>query len=423
VVSIGADYDAQEKTLKLDLRQTTAATPGQSDKKALPIPIRLGLLDADGKRQGFALDGAVAEETVVVLDGSEKTLRLTGVQRPPVISALRQFSAPVKLELGAPPEDDYVLLAGDPDLFNRWEAGQRRARDLILGRASGAPDEAGEARFAAAMGRALDDQSAEDSFKALLLILPSEQDLSLAVAQADPAAIHEAREALRATLAEALAEPLKRMHDDRSTSGPFSPDAESAGRRALRNQALMLLAAKPGADIAERALRHYREAANMTDAMGGLSTLSLLGGQPFEQALSDFYVRWESEPLVIDKWFNVQAQSPAADALTRVRALTQHPAFDPKNPNRLRALVAVFASANPYRFHDASGAGYRFLADQILATDTFNPMIASRLVEPLGAWRRFKPELGALMKAELERIAAQPGLSKNVTELVTRALA
>jgi aminopeptidase N len=207
------------------------------------------------------------------------------------------------------------------------------------------------------------------------------------------------------------------------SSGAFSPDAESAGRRALRNQALMLLAAKPGPDIAERALRHYREAANMTDAMGGLSALSLLGGEPFEQALKDFYARWEKEPLVIDKWFNVQAQSPAPDALARVQALTSHPAFDPKNPNRLRALVAVFASANPYRFHDASGAGYRFLADQILATDAFNPMIAARLVEPLGAWRRFKPELGALMKAELERIAAQPGLSKNVLELVTRALA
>jgi len=430
VVSLAADYDAAAKTLDLKLGQATAPTPGQPDKRALPIPIRLGLLDADGQRLSFRLpDGDTAvEDAVIVLDEAERSLRLTGVERAPVISALRQFSAPVKLEVGAPPEDDYVLLAGDPDLFNRWEAGQRRARALILDRASGAPDEAGEARFAAAMGRAIDDQSAEAAFKALLLALPAEQDLSLAVIEADPAAIHQAREALRARLAIDLAPMLERMHDQLGGAIPFSSrafsaDAESAGRRALRNAALEMLAAHPTPAVVERARAHYRGADNMTEAMGGLAALMLLGGPAFEEALADFYKRWEAEPLVIDKWFSVQARSPAEDALGRVLGLTAHPAFDPKNPNRLRALVAVFASANAYRFHDPSGAGYRFLADQILATDGFNPMTAARMVEPLGAWRRFSPDLGALMKAELERIAAAPGLSKNVFELVTRALA
>jgi len=425
MVSLRADYDAAAKTLDLVLGQATAPTPGQSDKQPLPIPLRLGLLDADGQPQGFRLaDGeAAVAETVIVLDEAERRLRLSGVERPPVVSALRQFSAPVKLESGAPPEDDYVLLAGDPDLFNRWEAGQRLAKALILGRASGAPDETGEARFAAALGRALGDQSSEHAFKALLMALPSEQDLSLAVTLADPAAIHDAREALRARLAGDLAANLQRMHDELDGPRAFSPDAESAGRRALRNAALDLLAAKPTPETVERARSHYRRADNMTDAMGGLSALMLLGGEAFDAALADFYARWEAEPLVIDKWFSVQARSPAPDALGRVMGLTAHPAFDAKNPNRLRALVAVFASANPSRFHDPSGAGYRFLADQILATDGFNPMIAARLVEPLGAWRRFRPDLGALMKAELERIAAAPGLSKNVSELVQRALA
>ena len=425
LVSVAADYDAEAKTLNLSLGQATAPTPGQPDKRPLPIPIRLGLLDADGKPLAFRLpegEAAVAE-TVIVLSEAERKVRLTGVERRPVVSAMRQFSAPVKLESGAPPEDDYVLLAGDPDLFNRWEAGQRLAKALILGRASGAPDDAGEARFAAALGRALGDQSSEHAFKALLLALPSEQDLSLAVIQADPAAIHEAREALRARLAADLAPDLRRMHDALAGPRAFSPDAESAGRRALRNAALELLAANPTAETVERALAHYRGADNMTDAMGGLSALMLLGGEAFDRALADFYARWEAEPLVIDKWFSVQARTPAPDALGRVLALTAHPAFDPRNPNRLRALVAVFASANTFRFHDPSGAGYRFLADQILATDGFNPMIAARLVEPLGAWRRFRPELGALMKAELERIAGAPGLSKNVLELVNRALA
>jgi aminopeptidase N len=160
----------------------------------------------------------------------------------------------------------------------------------------------------------------------------------------------------------------------------------------------------------------------MTDTMGGLLALTLIGGELYEKALTDFYGRWKSEPLVIDKWFAAQARDPDEGALGRVMALTAHPAFEAKNPNRLRALVSTFANFNPVRFHDPSGASYRFLADQILATDGFNPMTAARLVEPLGGWRRYKPELGALMRAELERILAAPGLSRNVFELVSRAL-
>ena len=425
MVSLAANYDAEAKALDLHLTQATAATPGQPDKRPLPVPVRLGLLDADGKRQSFRLPGSdtAEEETVIVLDTAERRLRLTGVERPPVVSALRQFSAPVKLVQGAPPEDGYVLLAADPDLFNRWEAGQNLARELILGRASGAPDENGEIRFAAAMARALEDQSSEAAFKALLLSLPSEQDLGQAVQVVDPAAIHAAREELRARLAVALAPILEHMHGELTGAGTFAADAESAGRRALRNAALDLLAAKPGADVATRALKHFREAGNMTDAMGGLSALMLIGGAPFDQALDDFYARWKDEPLVVDKWFSAQARSPAQDTLSRTEALTAHPAFEPRNPNRLRALVQTFASANPSRFHDPSGEGYRFLADQILATDVFNPMTAARMVEPLGQWRRYKPELAALMKAQLQRIADTQGLSKNVYELASRALA
>jgi len=425
MVSLAADYDPERKTLDLTLTQATAPTPGQADKQPLPIPVRLGLLDSEGRALTFRMPGADAavEDAVIVLDTARQTLRLSGVERPPVISALRQFSAPVKLTLGAGPEDDYVLLAADADLFNRWEAGQRLARALILARASGAPDAHGEARFAAALARALGDQSSEHAFKALLLSLPSEGDLSLAVTVVDPASIHAAREELRTCLAGALAPVLQRMHDELGDSRAFSPDAESAGRRALRNATLDLLAAGPIEETAARALTHYREAANMTDAMGGLAALMLIGGQPFDEALADFYARWQAEPLVIDKWFAIQARSPAPDALGRVLGLTAHPAFDPKNPNRLRALVSSFASGNPARFHDPSGDGYRFLADQILATDGFNPMTAARLLEPLGAWRRYTPALGGLMRAQLRRIAEAPGLSKNVLEMATRALA
>ena len=424
-LSILADYDEAAQVLELKLAQVTEPTPGQPDKRPLPTPIRIGLLDEDGRVLPFrAPDGAIlVDETVIVLDTAERTVRLEGVARRPVLSALRGFSAPVGLTTNTPDKDRYVLLAADPDLFNRWESGQDLARDLILSRAAGTPDEVGEERYADAVGRALNDQSAEDAFKALLLTLPSESDLSLAQTPADPAAIHEAREALRARLAVHLGETLRRLHGALQSGETFAPDAESAGRRALRNTALDLLAADPHARNIERAVGHFEAAANMTDAMGGLSALMMLGGEPFDQALSAFFERWKHEPLVIDKWFAIQARSPGEDVLGRVLGLTAHPAFDHKNPNRLRALVGTFAAGNPARFHDPSGAGYRFLADQILAIDGFNPMTAARLIEPLGSWRRYAPALGALMREQLQRIVDTPGLSKNVFELASRALA
>ena len=422
-INLTSRYDAERRELHLEIVQETAPTPGQPIKGALPIPVTLGLLDGDGRTQAFVRDGQAVDETVVVLDGPKTSVTLTGVDERPVISALRGFSAPVKLTSNAEARDRYILLAGDPDLFNRWEAGQELARALILARATGKADEVGEERYAEADGRALADQAADPAFKALLLMLPSEPDLALAMAPADPAAIHDAREALRMRLALHLGDELKRLHLGLQEIGEFSPDAAGAGRRALRNAALDLLTANPRAEVGELAWSHYQAAANMTDAIGGLAALTLIGGEPYERALADFYDRWKGEPLVIDKWFAVQARDPDEGALGRVLALTAHPAFDAKNPNRLRALVSTFASFNPVRFHDPSGAGYRFLADQILATDGFNPMTAARLVEPLGGWRRYRPELGALMKAELERILAAPGLSKNVFELVSRSLA
>ena len=161
----------------------------------------------------------------------------------------------------------------------------------------------------------------------------------------------------------------------------------------------------------------------MTDAMGGLGALMQIGGEVFDEAVTHFYERWRDEPLVVDKWFSIQAQSPAPDALARVIGLTSHPAFEETNPNRLRALIGAFATANPVRFHDATGAGYRFLAEQILRIDRFNPAVAARLVDPLGGWRRYTPALGEMMRGELERIIATEGVSKNVYELASKAVA
>jgi aminopeptidase N len=412
-ITIASDFDEAACEVRLTLRQSTAPTPGQPNKRPLPIPIRLGLLDADGTPQG--------EERLVVLDGPELEVRMPAASRP-IVSALRGFSAPVTLVSDAPARDLYVLMADDPDLFNRWEAGQTLARGLILKRAGGQADEVGEERFAEATRRALQDQAADDAFKALALTLPSEADLALLAEVVDPHALHEAREALRSRLAAHLELTLFRLHAQAHDQGPFSPDAASAGRRALRNACIELMAAEPTEAARGRALGHFRGAANMTEAIGGLNALMLLGGQDFEDALAAFYERWRTEPLVIDKWFALQARAPGEEALGRVMALTAHPAFDPKNPNRLRALVQAFASSNPCGFHDPSGAGYRFLVDQILMVDGFNPSVAARLVEPLGAWRRYRPDLGALMKAALQRIVDHRGVSSNVLELAAKAL-
>jgi len=413
-VSLVSEYHEDVKALEITLTQFTAPTPGQPTKKPLPIPVTIGLLDAEG--------APLRESEVVVLDGATKTVRWEGVASPPVISALRGFSAPVNLTTDARPVDRYVLFAADPDLFNRWEAGQTLARELILARAGGAADEVGEERYADALGRALLDQASEPAFKALLLTLPSEPDLSLAMEPADPAAIHAARNALRNRIAVHLGDLLRRLHGDLQAAGEFSADAQAAGRRALRNGCADLLAADPHAVNVERILGHFEAAANMTDAMGALSALVQIGGEARDKALTAFHAKWKDEPLVLDKWFAVQARDPSADVLDRIVALTKHADFDATNPNRFRALVSTFANFNPSRFHDPSGAGYRLLAEKILAVDAYNPMTAARLVEALGGWRRYPEALGAQMREALKGVAAHPGLSKNVLELATKAL-
>ena len=414
-VTIDTAYDEAAKALTLTLTQRTAPTPGQPTKTPLPIPIAIGLLSADG---------AVLRDTeIVLLDKETMSVRWEGVESTPVLSAPRGFSAPVNLSTDARPSDRYVLFGADPDLFNRWEAGQTLARDLILARAAGTPDEVGEERYAEALGQALVDDAAEPAFKALLLALPSEPDLAVMTEPADPAALHEAREHLRTRIAVHLGDLLRRLHGEMQSEGEFSDSAQAAGRRALRNACADALAADPHADNLMRLVGHFDAARNMTDMIGGLYPLVAIGGVARDKALASFHYAWKGEPLVLDKWFSVQGRDPNEDALERVIALTRHADFEPTNPNRLRALVSTFANFNPARFHDPSGAGYRFLADQVLAVDGFNPMTAARLVEPLGNWRRYKPELGKLMREQLERVAAHPELSKNVLELATKALA
>lgn len=398
--------------LELTFSQTHAPSPGQSEKRVVPIPIRVALFDPDG--------AAPTVSETLVLEEAAKTWRFDNMSTRPVVSALGGFSAPVILASDNSRADRLHQLARDPDLFNRWEAGQTLARELILSRAGAAPDEAGETALAQALGRSLADQSAEPAFKALLLALPSESDLALACDRdADPAALHAARDALCARIAETLEDDLAHAHFGFADSTAFSPDAEAAGRRALRNAAVDLLARLPH----RRGLivGHFETASNMTDAMGGLNALLQVGGAPLDRALESFYQTWRHEPLVVDKWFGVQARDPSPGALGRVVGLTIHPAFEGRTPNRIRSLVQAFSVANPARFHDPDGGGYAFLADQILTIDAFNPNLAANLVSPLADWRRYTSLYGDGMRAALQRLRAAR-LSTNVLELVDRAL-
>ncbi len=420
-LSIEALYIEDARELRLNLSQVQ---PGRDRAEPLVIPVRLGLVDEQGAALAFTAPGSDDEvdEHVLVLDAFQAETVLRGVERLPVLSALRGFSAPVVLRTDEPPKDAYVRLAHDPDLFNRWEAGQGLAADLILRRAAGLADELNEERYADALGRALDDETASHAFRTLLLAPPGETELALQRPPADPARIHDAREALRARLAAHLGDRLREMHGALQSVEEFSPAAPQAGRRALRNAVLDLLVADGSADAAERARGHFAAAANMTDAMGGLSALLHVGGEVLNEALAAFYARWRDEPLVVDKWFAIQARDPSEGALGRVLGLTTHPAFDARTPNRLRALVANFAVGNPARFHAPDGSGHRFLADQILAVDGFNPMIAARLVDNLAGWRRYAPAVSESLRAQLRRIVDRPGVSKNVYELAAKAL-
>ena len=427
-LSLTQTYDATTRRLTLHLHQSTPPTPAQAHKVPVPIPVRIGLLSEDGTPLTFTRDGQMQAETLYVLETEAGQLVLEDVEKPPVISALRRFSAPVKLSLSEPETRLYARLRGDPDPFNRWEAAQTLARTLIL-----TPD-GHPGPYADALRASLHDDGLEDGFRALFMALPSEMDLAQAMTPVDPAFIHARRAAFKGELSAILFEDLKagyqRLEDARlSREGPFSPDAASAGHRALRNAILVLMMA--GYDRADderraflswRAQYHYQMSDNMTDAIAGLNALSQVHGDVWQEALDHFYDMYRHEPLVLDKWFAVQAACPHPETLDRVRRLSRHPDFDRKVPNRWRAVVQSLAANNPAVFHHPSGDGYAFIADEILTVDRFNPMTAARLIEAFGGFKRYGAPQAALMQAALERIVNTDGLSKNVTELACKAL-
>jgi aminopeptidase N len=391
------------------------------------IPLSFGLLDKSGRDLIAARANGSGAPGVLVLDQPAQKWEFHDVAERPVLSINRGFSAPVRLTANLSTEDLTFLAGHDSDSFNRWNAVQALAIRALLETITRFPA-GGQMRPAdglrAALAAILADETLEPAFVALALSPPSETDIAREIGRdIDPDAIFRAHSGLRMTIGTRLNAALASLYSRLTSSAPYSPDAASAGRRALRNVALDLLAANEQADAIARATRQYETADNMTDRSAALSTLSQHATPQREAALADFYKRYAGNPLIIDKWLSLQAAIAEPQTLDRVRALTGHPAFAMTNPNRVRALIGAFAHSNPREFNRPDGAGYEFVADMVLALDPANPQVAARLATAFRSWRML--ENGRRDKAEIamRRIKAAASLSRDVADIVERSLA
>ena len=403
-------------TARLHLAQAVPPTPGQPDKQPMVIPLRVALYDRRS--------GAHRGEELAVLDRAEATFDFPGFDELPVLSVNRGFSAPVAIERQSTHDDLVFLAQRDDDPFARYEAMQEltvgHLTAAVGGTLSASERAAGRSALVSAFEAVVEDPALDDLMRGELMILPGEAYIAEQLLVADPAAIHAEREGLKNWLGRLLREELLELHE-RTSAVPYSLSAQARGARKAKTQALVYLAAADPATAAGLAAAQYRKANNMTDRQGALMVLAGLDSPLRNELLADFHDRYASNALVIDKWFSLQANSLHRDVVQHVQALAGHPDFTLKNPNRVRSLYMAFA-VNPHGFHAADGEGYRMIADLILALDPINAQTAARFVPPLGRWRRIEPARAALMRAALERIAAEPRLSRDTYEQVSKSL-
>ena len=460
VVEVEGKYDAAAGRYALTLNQSCPPTPGQETKLPFHIPFALGLVGPDGKdmplmlegdelvgqparglradltasgqRGGLPASGQRAEEItrVLSLKQPQENFVFVNVPAPPVPSLLRNFSAPVIVKYAYSEADLTHLMAHDANAFNRWEAGQRLALALILRgietqrtrEANAAGASATPQAFVRSFARVLADAPRDPAFGAEALALPSEIYVAEQLDEVDPDAIHAVRNRLRLDLAQALRGELLATYHAQAVPGPYSPDAQAAGKRSLRNLCLGYLMELDDAEARALAFGQFERADNMTDAMAALAALANCACAERAQALDAFYAKWKNEPLVVDKWLAVQAGSRLPGTLVEVRKLLAHPAFDIRNPNKVYALIRSFCG-NHVRFHAADGGGYQFLAEQVIAIDAFNPQVAARMARAFDRWRKFDAGRRQHARAALDRIRDSQGLSKDVAEIVTKTLA
>ncbi|MBF0369768.1 MAG: aminopeptidase N [Magnetococcales bacterium] len=430
-LEISSKHDAKSQTLTLTVDQSCPPTPGQPEKASFHIPLAMGLLDRQGTPMPLQLQGEAqptGTSRVLELRKERETFTFQGIPTPVVPSLLRGFSAPVRLKSDLSEEELTFLWSRDPDPFNRWEVGQELMTRMVLGLASDHEREAFPpipSAFIEAFGRTLTDDQLDKSLIALALTLPAEKYLLSLMPEGSghPEAIHRARNHVRRQLAQQLTDPLLASYHANTTPQPYRYDASLTGQRSLKNLCLDLLLVLEHESFRQLAMTQFQQADNMTDALGALTPLVHHGTQEGEAGLAVFHDRWQADPLVLDKWFTIQATSPQAGTLQRVQALFSHPAFTLKNPNRVRALIGAFCGGNPVRFHTPSGSGYRFLTEQILTIDPLNPQVAASLCKSISNWRQFEPQRQRGMRAALQQLSERPNLSRGVVEIIQKSLA
>ncbi len=420
-------YDKAKKRAELDVEQVLPASPSQPHKKPMHIPLKLGLLGGNGQDVTLKLEsGEEPADGTVSVTKRKQTFRFVDVPSRPVPSLLRDFSAPVNVTIDLSDSDVELLMANDSDLFNRWQAANSYAMrtlvEIVRMLAQGKSGVRG-ARYVKALGAAILSDEIEPAYRAELLRLPTQADIARVIGKnVDPLLIHRAHKRLSALIGRTLGAQLEDLYAGMADDGPFSPDAASAGRRALRNAALTLLAARGSPRDVTRLSKHYFKATNMTDRAHALFLLASHGGKESERALADFHNKWKSDHVVIDTWFAAQAQSPLAGTLKKVKALTGHPLFALTAPNKVRALIGTFAAANPVQFNRPDGAGYAFVADKVLALDRLNPQIAARMLGAFRSWRALETKRRGQARKALQRVARAKTLSSDVQEIVSKML-
>ncbi|MGM0768978.1 MAG: aminopeptidase N [Pseudomonadota bacterium] len=426
VLNVSDHYDEQAGTYSLTITQSIPETPGQRDKKPQHIPFAVGLLDSSGQDMPLALAGESGSPTERVLELTEAshTFAFTGLRERPVPSLLRDFSAPVRVVYPWTREQLLFLMSHDADGFNRWDAGQRLAIDVIQSLVGADNNATVEPRLVSAYRQLLSDQSLDQALVAKMMQLPSEAYLIELAESPDVPAIHQARERVLTHLAGELRQELLDCYQRHAADGSYSLSPAEVAGRSLRNTALAWLLHIDDERGRDLALRQFGEADNMTDRLGALRALVNSGFvHERERALESFYQQFSTDPQVVEQWFSVQASSPATGSLEQIRELMSHEAFDWKNPNKIRSVIGVFAGQNLAAFHAADGSGYRFLAEQVSRLDDSNPQIAARLVTPLTRWKKFAAVHGEPMRTALEQIRDKKGLSRDVYEVVHKSLA
>lgn len=422
-VTINSDY--KDGVLTLELTQTVPDTPGQTDKKPMVIPLSFGLLGKDGKDMPYQPDNHV-ENGVIVLSEASQTVRLSNLAEKPVLSLLRGFSAPINVKMTETDDDLAFMARFDSDQVNRWQSLNKLVTEALIKAVKNTAIDKPEMpeNLVELFGILLDDENLEPAFRALCLQLPSEAEIARLIGEnIDPDRIYNIRQAFIASLAKNLVTKFAAIYEKMGHLGRYSPDAAQAGKRSLKNIVLDYLSVAENAPI--RAAEAYRHADNMSDRMAGLTILvhRFNGSTEALEALSDFEKRYQNDPLVMDKWFTVQATVAGTKTLDHVRELMKHPLFSLDNPNRTRALIASFAAANQTGFNRIDGEGYKFLADIILNVDKENPQLAARLLTITRSWRQLEPTRRAKLQAELMRISQQAKLSTDVADIVHRTLA